>query len=73
VSWRDTKTATILFNRQKDFSAVLAQLPDATREHPMFVRQVDHRAETAFRFILKNANDSSREFLMTVLAFDVPS
>jgi hypothetical protein len=73
VTWRDTKTAIILFNRQKEFSAVLGQIPDATREHPKFVRQVEYGAETAFRFVLKNANDSSREFFMTVLAFDVPS
>lgn len=73
VTWRDAKTAIILFNRRKDFTAVLAQIPDATREHPNHVCQIEYRAESAFRFVMKNANNSGRQFLMTVLAFDVPS
>jgi hypothetical protein len=73
VTWRDTKTAIILFNRQKDLSAVLAQIPDATKEHPAYKAGPDYRSETSFRFVLKNATDAKRELLMTVLVFDVPS
>ena len=73
VTWRDTKTAIILFNRQKDLSAVLAQIPEATKEHPSYKSGPELKSETAFRFVLKNTSDEKRELLMTVLVFDVPS
>lgn len=73
VTWRDTKTSIILFNRQKNFSSVVSQIPEASREHLNYVRQVDYHSESGFRFLFKNANDADRQIVMTVLAFDVPS
>jgi len=73
VTWRDTKTAIIIFNRQKKFSAVLAQIPAVTKEHPSYKSEVDYKSDTRFRFVMKNANDPEKEFLMTVTAFDVPT
>jgi len=34
TSWRDTKTAILLFNRNKNFSDVLAKIPDIVKQHP---------------------------------------
>ncbi len=73
ASWRDTKTAIILFNRNKNLSAVLAQIPTGVASHPNFKKQMDdHRSETRFRFILRQRDDNNREVLLTVLVFDVP-
>jgi hypothetical protein len=73
ASWRDTKTAIVLFNRNKDFSAVLAKIPDAAKAHPNFRRELPARSETQFRYILMHKNDPNRELVLTVMAFEVPS
>jgi len=73
TSWRDTKTAIILFNRGKDFSAVLGKIPDILKAHAYFKRDEGKRGETEFRFVLHQPDDVNRELLMTVMAFNVPS
>ena len=34
ASWRDTKTAILLFSKNKDFSGVIAGIPEVVRSHP---------------------------------------
>lgn len=72
TTWRDTKTAIILFNRRKDFSAVLGKIPEVVRQHPSFRRDVESQGETRFRFVLARPDDPSREIMLAVLVFDVP-
>jgi hypothetical protein len=36
LSWRDTKTAVVLFNRNADFSAVLAKIAEIAPRHAHF-------------------------------------
>ncbi|MDD2899447.1 MAG: hypothetical protein PHI31_12125 [Desulfuromonadaceae bacterium] len=72
LSWRDTKTAIILFNRNKDFSAVLSKIPGATKSHANFKRELDWSSETGFRYIFHQRDDKNREVILTVIAFDVP-
>jgi hypothetical protein len=71
ASWRDTKTAILLFNRNKNSSAVLEKIAGAVATHENFKRQIDYSSESGFRFVLKQKNDENREIL-TVLVFDVP-
>ena len=40
LSWRDTKTAVVVFNRNAGFSAVLAKIAEITPEHPNFKRDL---------------------------------
>jgi len=72
MTWRETKAAILLFNRNRDFSAVLAQIPDVVKTHPQFVRSEKYDRSTAVRFIVKHPNDAARHLTVTVLAFDVP-
>lgn len=72
LSWRDTKTAILLFNRNKNFSAVLAQIPDIVKKHPNFRNRVEYKSETGFRFVLNQRDDKNRDLLLTIMAFDVP-
>ncbi len=72
TSWRDTKTAIVLFNRNKGFSEVLLKIPEVVKAHPNFKRQLEYRSETGFRFVLHQPNDKNREVLLTILAFDLP-
>lgn len=72
-SWRDTKTAIVVFNRNRDFSKVLAAIPDAVRSHPQYKRDLPGSTESAFRYQFANRDDRNRELFLTVLAFDVPT
>jgi hypothetical protein len=73
LSWRDTKTAIFIFNKNKDLSNVLSQIPKLVKEHPNFKREIEFNSETGFRFILGHNNDSNREIFLTILVFDVPN
>lgn len=72
TSWRDTKTAIILFNRNENFSSVLSQIPALIKAHPCFETDLGKRDETSSKYILHNPEDKSRKLIMTVLAFNVP-
>lgn len=72
-SWRDTKTAVVLFNRNRDFSKVLEAIPEAVRAHLQYKRDLPGAAETRFRYCFANRDDKNRELFLTVLVFDVPT
>lgn len=72
TAWRDTKTAILIFNRGTAMSTVLAGVEGETKGHASFKRTIDWQHESGFRYILHHAGDVNREFMMTVLVFDVP-
>ncbi len=72
-SWRDTKTAVVVFNRNRDFSKVLAAIPAAVRAHPQYKKEMPGSTETVFRYLFANRDDRNRELSLTVMAFDVPT
>lgn len=72
-SWRDTKTALIIFNRNQDTSQVLTQIPETVQDREDHLRTIDYGEETDFRFALRHGDDPGREVIVTVLLFDVPT
>ena len=72
TSWRDTKAAVIIFNKNKDFTRVLDSIRSTTKEHPNYKRELNQRSETSFRFIFSHRDDINREMTLTVMAFDLP-
>ncbi|MBL7671798.1 MAG: hypothetical protein JNM39_15025 [Bdellovibrionaceae bacterium] len=74
LSWRDTKAAILLFNRNKDLSNVLAQIPGLVKAHPNYVRDWKVSGhETEFRYILHHRDDKNRELFLTVQVYEVPT
>lgn len=71
-SWRDTKVAVIVFNRNKDFTNVLEVIKSTANEHPNCKRELDSYSETSFRFTFSHRDDANRELTLTIVAFDVP-
>ena len=71
-SWRDTKVAVIIFNRNKGFTKVLEAIQSTTKAHPNCKRELNKRSETSFRFILSHRDDTNRELTLTIMAFDIP-
>jgi hypothetical protein len=72
-SWRDTKVAVIVFNRNKNFSNVVRTIDGSVHEHTGFKRKVRQVSETAFQYVFAHRDDPNRELLLTVLVFDVPT
>lgn len=72
TSWRDTKTAILLFNRDRNLSTVLDKLPGVVERHPNYKRTLEYSGETGFRFVLHQDGDPNRDVTLTVLVFDVP-
>ena len=73
TSWRDTKTALLIFNRDRKMSTVLEKIPDVVKGHTSFKKEVACDLEAGFRFVLGHRDDSNREVMLTALAFDVPA
>lgn len=71
-SWRDTKTAILIFNRNRDTSKVLEEVTAATEVHPNYKRTVSWNHESGYRFVMHHPADKNRELIMTVLVFDIP-
>jgi hypothetical protein len=72
LSWRDTKAAIVMFNRNKDFSKVIAAMVEAATTHPARKRGPEKHGETRFKYVFANPTDANREVTITVMAFDVP-
>ncbi len=72
VTWRDTKVALIVFNRNKDLTAVLDKVEKAIPVHSNYKRGIRKMSETEFRCIFSHRDDLNREMTLTVLVFEVP-
>ena len=72
-SWRDTKVAIIIFNRNKNFSKVLESIPQTIESHSCYKRFLGKKSETNFRYVFSNRDDSNREMILSLLVFDVPN
>ncbi len=72
TSWRDTKTAILLFNRTGNLSEVLNKIQGIIEKHSCYKRTIEINKETKFRYILHLPNDPNREIILTIMVFDVP-
>ena len=72
AAWRDTKTALLLFNRDRNMSTVLNAIPDTIRADPRYKGDRAYESETGFRYVFGHRDDPTRDLTLTVLVFDVP-
>lgn len=70
-SWRDTKAAVLLFNRDKDFSQMLDAIQATIKSHSNLKRELPQLSRTSFPYVFAHHADRNREMLLTILAFDV--
>ena len=73
TTWRDTKTALILFSKNRDFAAVLQSIARHMPEHPNCKRETRRVSETEFRYLFRQKNDATRDVHLAVLAFNITS
>ena len=73
ASWRDTKVAIVLFNRQKNFTGVLQAIPEVVEQHRSYKRPARDARSGEFRYVLGHRDDPNRELTLAVVAFEVPA
>jgi hypothetical protein len=73
LSWRDTKAAVLVFNRNVNFGDVLATIAAAAPRHPCFKHEISRSGETEFRYLFGQAGDANREVTLAVMTFNVPA
>lgn len=72
LSWRDTKAAILIFNRNKDFSAVLDTISASTLKHANCKKLIKQESETSWSYLFSQRDDANRETIITVQAYNVP-
>ena len=74
TTWRNTKTAVLLFNKNKGITEVLEKIVPTVEAHSHFKRTTSKGAEqSVFRFVIANKDHPDRELQLAVLVFDIPS
>ena len=73
LTWRDTKAAVLIFNRNVNFTDVLKKITDTAPKHPCYKRTLTGGDESTFRYVFHHPTDVNRELFLSVMAFDVPS
>ena len=73
TAWKDTKASLLMFNRNKNLSAVLENIPRVVKGHPNYKREHKPKSETHFRYTFGHPNDTNREISLAVLVFDIPT
>ena len=69
LTWRDSKSAIMLFVQNKDLSSVLKQIEEKTHEHSCFIKFSGSPSSGRFDFEFHLPCDVSKGVKMTVLCF----
>src|SRR6185312_4894885 len=72
TTWRDTKTALIIFSRRQDFTSVLNEAQRAMKDHHQFKSGPKKEGESRFRYTFTHPGDRQRDIIVTLLLFDMP-
>lgn len=77
ITWRDTKTALMIFSKLKGFTSVVKQIPAIIASHPNYfmpdkIENSDLINETISRYKFHHPDDEEREITLTVMLFNIP-
>jgi len=72
LTWRDSKTAVILFVRNKDFSSVLTTIDEVTPKHNNYLKKLEQSDETWTNWLLHIPGDRNRAVYIAVMAYHIP-
>jgi hypothetical protein len=72
LTWRDCKTALIVFNKNnKNFSQILELVDSTVSEHPNFLSKVSQADENEWLFKMRAKDDDTRPIKMNVMFFNI--
>ena len=73
LTWRDSKSAIVLFVKNKEFSSVIEKIQSATQNHPNFIGFSGKNDDTWLNYRFHINDDTNREIKLAVLLFHIPS
>lgn len=71
LTWRDTKTAVVLFCKNQNFSGVDEQIKEGAAEHEQFKSFEGKRAESWYDYKFHFEENPEREISLAVLVFHI--
>ncbi len=72
LTWRDSKSAVVMFVKNKEFSSVLETVKEATPEHSNYLSYVSEREEGWFHYRFHINEDENREVKLAFMLFHIP-
>ena len=72
-TWRDSKLAAIVFNRKKDFTVVVQKMKEVATGLGNRLAEMPYPVPTACRHRCYREDDKAKQFILTCLAFEVPT
>lgn len=72
LTWRDSKSAIIIFVQNKDLSSVIANIESEIHDHANYIGFVSKQEETWLNYRFHINGDRNREVKLAVLLFHVP-
>lgn len=72
LTWRDSKAALVIFNRNRDSSGVRAKMNAAVEARPEHVKTIAASTTGDSVYALVKPDDPGREILLTTQLYDVP-
>lgn len=72
LTWRDCKTALIVFNKNnKNFSQILESVDSTVSSHPNFISKVNQADENEWLYKMRAKDDETRPIKMNVMFFNL--
>lgn len=72
LTWRDTKTALVIFVNNKDFSNVIDTVKKTIPKHSLYKELKEIKDETSLGYIFKFPEDSHKVVFLEVMLFHFP-
>jgi hypothetical protein len=69
LTWRDSKAAVLVFNRNKDFTRMIGEAEKALKGHPQYGKPIATSRATSFRARMIRPDDKNREIDLVVMLF----
>ena len=69
LTWRDSKTALLVFNKDTNMQTVVDSIQDTIPNHPNFVKYVNQRDKGWYDYVFR-LTDSNDEIKTAVMLFD---
>ncbi len=72
LTWRDSKSAVVVFVKNKDFSSVLDTVKEVTLDHNNCLGFVSEEEEGWYNYRFHIEGDKNREVKVAVMLFHIP-
>ena len=73
LTWRDSKSAVIMFVKNKDLSSVIQTVQEVTSTHSNYLGFVDKKHDTWLNYRMHVNGDPNKEVKLGVLFFHIPN